>query len=278
MHEGGCIKVMGKKEEAHWNVEQRIPLYLDSLFKGEVESTVSNFFDRKQHWDQLSRERALGTCLPPSTKGKVTESMLPTTQASTSLTIGWGIRVLSIKWAGAIGTWSPLSTKIRGPTKHKDPRGVVQQEEKVNTSFTWSFRDHQFLAKRDILEKLWFRVLQTTILHRKARSGNGHSRTIATTQSGAGHGIKPSSKTTITAGREWSCENRECSKKTLLRYPLPHKKGIPASTGMDSPAKTPATQLPRPFSRLLWPQGTRDSLHILSWFPRKMGNTTLSWT
>ena len=59
-----------------------------------------------------------------------------------------------------------------------------------------------------MLGKLEFRVVQVIILHRKAGSGNGHSRTIAPNQRRAGYGIKPSSKTITSKGRERSCKNR----------------------------------------------------------------------
>ena len=74
---------------------------------------------------------------------------------------------------------------------------------------------------------------------------------MAPTQSRAGLGIEPSSKTTTTAGREWSCENIEDTKEKLSKTTTLHKKGIPASIGMDDLAKVPYTQLPRPFSEPL---------------------------
>ena len=66
-------------------------------------------------------------------------------------------------------------------------------------------------------------------------------------KSGARLGIKPSSKTTTTAGREWS--NREGTKpKNLPRPPLLHKNGIPASTGTHGHVRVPVSWLPILFS------------------------------
>ena len=42
--------------------------------------------------------------------------------------------------------------------------------------------------------------------------------------------------------------DQEVQRKNLSRPPLMHKKGIPVCIGTDGPVKTPATQLPRPFS------------------------------
>ena len=42
-------------------LNREYPPCLGSLFKGDVESTVSNFFDGKQCLDQLSQERAQGS-------------------------------------------------------------------------------------------------------------------------------------------------------------------------------------------------------------------------
>ena len=41
----------------------------------------------------------------------------------------------------------------------------------------------------------------------------------------------------------------EVQKKNLPRPPLPHKKNVPATIGMDGSSETPVMWLPRPFSR-----------------------------
>ena len=41
-------------------LNRKYPQCLGSLLKGDVESAVGNFFDRKQCFDQLSQERAQG--------------------------------------------------------------------------------------------------------------------------------------------------------------------------------------------------------------------------
>ena len=51
---------MGQEEQAGGNAQQGIPPCLGFLFKGDIESDVSNFFDRKKYFDQLSWERAQG--------------------------------------------------------------------------------------------------------------------------------------------------------------------------------------------------------------------------
>ena len=69
--------------------------------------------------------------------------------------------------------------------------------------------------------------MKNIILHRKARYGNEHSRNITTTQSGAGLDIKPSSRTTTTARREWSCENIVGTREKPSKTTTSTQKGCP---------------------------------------------------
>ena len=71
-----------------------------------------------------------------------------------------------------------------------------------NPTSTQSYQDHYFLPKKDMLEKLKFRVLWAIFLHRRAGSGNEHSRTTATTQG--------------EVGRQQGSGNRQDKKRLIL--------------------------------------------------------------
>ena len=104
-----------------------------------------------------------------------------------------------------------------------------------------SFRTTTSIQTEIYLKNL--RVLLAFILHRKARSGNGDSRTIGPMQSGVG----PSSKTTTATGKEWSCENRSGSTKekppktttsTPNGHTCQHRNGWPCQGASYLAAKT----------------------------------------
>ena len=115
-----------------------------------------------------------------------------------------------------------------------------------------------------MLEKPKLRIFQSSTLHRKAGSGNGHSKTITSKQSGAGYSNKPSSKTTRTAGGEWSSKNRwggakekppkitsstqrECPCQNRHRWPTQGTSYVVAKTIFRaSPARSPSLWADRP--------------------------------
>ena len=110
--------------------------------------------------------------------------------------------------AGTRVTCSLQSAKTRAQLSTMTLEMQPNRRDSSNSTLTWSFQGHHFLPERDMLEKITFRVLQAIILHRRKGSGNGYSRAITPMQSRAGYGIKLSSKTTTTAGRDWSFKNR----------------------------------------------------------------------
>ena len=106
---------------------------LDSLFKGDVESAVSNFFNRKHHFDQLSREKtwSLGHASPWVQQGRSQNQHYQPLEPAQAPQLGEKIGKLSVKWAGSKETCSLQSVWTRGPANQWDPRGVVQHGEKV---------------------------------------------------------------------------------------------------------------------------------------------------
>ena len=136
-----------------------------------------------------------------------------------------------------------------------------EPQKEINSSSTQSFHHHHFLPKRDIIEKLRFRVLQNIILHRKARSGNKHSRTMDTTQSEARLISSLLSQAPQLQEESDPVRIGKVQKKNLPRPPLLHKKGAPADIGRDRTALVLAGQLTGPFS---WPLQLEAQLSGLS--------------
>ena len=113
------------------------------------------------------------------------------------------------------------------------------------------FQHNHFPPKRDMLDKLRFRILQAIILDRKPRCENEPSKTICCTESGGvsqkrlgGKNNQPS-KTITCTGRGWSFKSsQKMQKRNLQKSPLPYEGNAPTSMGMGGSPGAPLTGEP----------------------------------